>query len=707
MTEPDAELPRGRRSADMMRKGVPPLQDWPAPREEDIPVNRLRRYRLNKFAIELFHGGMSEEQVSREMHSREKVIVKRGTWWRMFERANRVNPHTGHLNGYWACIPHWRPQPVTAPSNHPAHELTKFFKKYPAVEAKLCTFVLTRRTGSEMRPVGMLKVEMVWKVFLAECKALELHLMDAEWPYRPGDERRGYEAVRRWFHGKKFENPSAAARNELPENVAKAVARNYRATAVPPPRTTIQMAYSRVEVDEHKMDAVWLSRVPGEKEGEWVDLQFSRLWALVMQETKCKLVLSTGVAFGPSYRTEDLLRLVHGALVPPPRYEKHRLSDPEWQYDNGAVFPAEMAELARNTWQQLAMDSHSVHRSSPVISAIETATRGEVSFDATGEPTMRPVIENFFKNIARGMLWVESALGNKPDSPARRNPEAGAMASLVYAPMAHEYLDMLGRNHNVTALKELGGDTPLQAALFMLERGQLFRSPVGEFGPANLHLFLPRSDGVLTRRGSSALGPIGVYSNYTYYSSAELAGAHELMLAKDLTVDLYVQEDARFAILIPRDRAFADRRYPVVCRGRWARNPHTLTHRMFVESRAAKRLFAGVSKQALMGVGLVRGLAAAGRTNEGLAQLLSGITAFMDRFGAGVVPYLSLEKSDIDRLLNFVEKTEGDELYEPASEDSTHAQPSRAATKGVAQETGPVPTSPRPSSPYNLSGDWT
>lgn len=102
-----------------------------------------------------------------------------------------------------------------------------------------------------------------------------------------------------------------------------------------------------------------------------------------------------------------------------------------------------------------------------------------------------------------------------------------------------------------------------------------------------------------------------------------------------MDVLIYPQEDARFAFVVPL--AFPERVYRVVCEGRWRLTAHTLEERLFSTRAAKAKVFRDAAGGPLTGVGLARGLATAASTNEGLAKLLSGMTSFMDRFGAGVV----------------------------------------------------------------------
>ena len=687
---------RGRRHSSDVRGNVLPLSSWPGPtavffavpssdvKGVEAAAARQLRYQVNKLALELYHGGAPERAVNAELKKRFGITLSEGTVWRMYARALQTNPTTGNICGFWACVPHWRPSRAEPASPNPSHHLSALFAECPKLEAKLCAFVQKRSSGSDMRPVSTIRPHMVHQVFLDACKQLTTRQKEGRWPFN--EERLGYEAVRRWHREEKFKHPSTAGRNELPQDLAKQIASDYRsARTVAAPSAHVSVAYSETQLDEHYMDQEWTVMVPGSEPGEVLAVHTKRLWALCMVECSSTAVLSSGVSFGKSYSSADVLRLLHSALVPPRRLERLRIQDPEWRYRDDAAYPAELPAFSRNSWMTLAWDRHSTHRAA-LADAMEVL-RCEVVSGRPSSPQARDIIERFFATLASRAEWFESAVGNSPQSPARRNPEAGALASVVYAPLAGEYLDIVNRNYNVTPQAALDGNTPLGRLQLLASQDKLFRCPVGEFGTGNLYRLLPRYAAKVSRRHSTTHGTPCVYFGYACYVGPELSRAQHLMFAPTTDVDIYVQEDARFAFVVPR--AFPEQVYPVVCIGHWRQTPHTYADRRLSSWAARQKVFADAAGAPLTGVGLARWLARAASKNEGLAMLVSGMTAFMDRFGAGVVSYIDMSPQQIDALTAFADKAA------PESE-AFEVQP-------WDQSPGPAPGSlPPPSNPFGL-----
>lgn len=665
MSSPEQITLRGRRHSSDVRANVLPLTSWPGPTSVffAVPSTDVKgveavaakhwRYQLNKLALELYHGGSAAREVNAQLKKRFGVTLSEGTVWRMYARAVQTDPSTGKICGFWACVPHWRPTRAEPASPNPSHHLSALFAECPKLEARLCTFVHKRSSGPDMRPVSTIRPHMVHQVFLDACKQLTTRQKEGRWPFN--EDRLGYEAIRRWHREEKFKHPSTAALNELPQDLAKQISSDYRsARNMAVPSAHVSVAYSETQLDEHYMDQEWTVMVPGSEPGEVLAVHTKRLWALCMVECSSTAVLSSGVAFGKSYTAADVLRLLHSALVPPRRLERLRIQDPEWRYGDDAAYPAELPAFSRNGWMTLAWDRHSTHRAA-IADAMEVI-RCEVVSGKPASPQARDSIERYFSTLARRAEWFESATGNNPQSPARRNPEAGALASLVYAPLAGEYLDIVCRNYNATPQAALDGNTPLGRLALLAKQDKVFRSPVGEFGTGNLFRLLPRFTARLSRRHSSSHGTPCVHFGYVCYVGPELSRAQHLMFAATTEVDIYVQEDARFAFVVPR--AFPEQVYKVVCIGHWRRTPHTYSDRQLASLAARKKVIADAAGAPLTGVGLARGLARAATKSEGLAMLVSGMTAFMDRFGAGAVSYIDMSPEQIDALTAFAEKAD-------------------------------------------------
>ena len=214
----------------------------------------------------------------------------------------------------------------------------------------------------------------------------------------------------------------------------------------------------------------------------------------------------------------------------------------------------------------------------------------------------------------------------------------------------------------------------------MLAQGRVYRSPLGELRKTNLYKFLPRHPANLTRkRGAQSLGPFGVNLFGGRYVGRELAQDTELSYAGNAAVTVYVQEDARFAFVVPH--AFPDRCYPVTLTGAYSDIPHTLAWRQVTYNFRKNKHIAGKVSTASLMMGMLKALGDAAKTDKPIATLLSGATAFMDTYGRGDTTYVGMEKDEREKLAEYAhkvaEQSEAEGLDEETSGTAAPEQPTR------------------------------
>jgi hypothetical protein len=649
---------RSNRAAIWAWAGAP--EGWPAPVLADLSEEHQKAYLRARNAVLLWTGNERE------------TVVKDKTGWtasqalRLVRRCVTVNPATKVICGLWPCVPGWRldgPERVrtkafdnklAAKRVGQSYALKNLFEEFPTVQTKLCKFISSRTEGGSA-PVSALTVKELHERFIALCKDENLHIAK-RWPFNCAD-RRGYEAVRRWYRKEQYKAPVRGTRNELGDEAANLASLDYQTSTNPRP-TKSYLAYERVEFDEHKQDAAWSIWYPVTSE-KFVCVGARRLWALAMRDHGSRAILSSGISHQFHFTQADVLNVAHRALVPPPR--RHLMIQNEhFRYADDARYPGELEDLKVNLWQLLAMDAHSTHFAAPVLQAMEDAIGCHIASERIGEATARGALEKFFHILAVLEASLPSGTGNRPDSAPRRNPEEGARRWLVVAPLAEQVLDVVCRNYNVTPSEACGGISPLDRLSEMLVAGKVYRCPLGELRQSNLFLLLPRYEAVGNRkRSKNRLGPLGVNLFGGRYVGPELAKDIELAESLDKRLWVYVQDDARYAVVVPW--AFPDRHYKVVLVGRYSDEPHTLAQRRLAYAWAKNNHIKGHADVPCLTTGITRALGQAAQKDNAAASLLSGVVSFHDRFGRGDATYVDMTEADIDRLAQYAHSVAGAE----------------------------------------------
>ena len=628
--------------------GVPPLSDWPAPPEETIAEARREGYLNNKRAVELWVAG-----------EQEAVLIKRtGRDARrarsLFVRCAKTNPATGAINGFWPCIPgskvgtnrrervsEFDPKQASA-GRGLCGALGDLLRRHSTIEKALKAFVRNREVAPGIS-AGVLTQNKLYQVFLAACRAEGLHIAN-EWPFNT--KRMGYKAVCRWYKLKRYEHPVSASVNEEGNEKGSETKRKYAAITHGRPKPP-RLAYERVELDEHHIDGMFSIGIP--VNGQVIETAtVRRLWALVIRETRGGAVLASTVAFGDRYNRADVLRLIHQAVCPPQRYAL-TFENPDYRYKDGAAFPAELAGLEKNGWQELAMDADAAHTSQTTWDAIDAALACKTKHERVGEATARPNIEGFFAVLADMASWLASATGNRPDSPARRNPEAAARRHNILAAKANELLDVVCRNFNATANGAADGISPLNRTLELMIRGELYRHEIGSVSTDKLWMLCPMYPARFNRISRKGrLGPLYIELFGGRYTSPQLANNQALARMEDQGVKLYVQEDARFAYAVPD--ANNSLMFPVAITGKLAATPHNLQWRRAFTSFVKNVPLGDRARSPHTMIGYLTGLAEVAKEGGAAATLLADVTEFMTRYQTGRTSYIGTTKEEAERL---------------------------------------------------------
>lgn len=644
---------RIRRSRSEMLGEAPPLANWPAPDlTKDVREDKRTTYQAQKLAVELWVNEAPESTIKKRCGLEASRVRE------MVRRAVSINPRTRAIVGFWACVPNFvvrRPTNIRTKPFNPAERsdgkgmtgvLDLFFQTHPGIHKNLVEFVRKRRTEGSA-PVALLSPKAVHEVFIGQCREHGLEGAGG-WPFNA--DRRGYEAVRRWYKRERWKAPIRAASNAHGDAAGNLANIDFQLLGKSSARRRL-MAYEHTQLDEHYMDAMWEVGypLPG---GQFASITTTRLWALVMSESRSTAVLSSTVSWRERYDRADVMRLILRALEPPKRYQLRVDGDVNYQYREGAAYPGELPEFTRFGWNQLSFDADISHVSPATISAICDVVGCRPSSERVGAQPARVIIEGFFGYLTQMLKRSPAATGNRPDSPARRDPEAAALRYRLFAFIAEEFLDLVCRNYNSTPSTACDGLTPLSLLRELLSRGECYRMPIGAVNEANLWRLLPMHRATLTK--SRGVGPLGVNLFGARYVSKDLAADHELMYAQNTAVSMYVEEDGRFAIMVPD--ACPTKHFRLATSGKYAEEAHPLALRRATTAYTKNAGIQGKADgpQLMYGFGV---LAAQSKAKDAATvTMLSATAAFKDREKAGVLQYIGSDDEERSRLIEYASR---------------------------------------------------
>jgi hypothetical protein len=235
----------------------------------------------------------------------------------------------------------------------------------------------------------------------------------------------------------------------------------------------------------------------------------------------------------------------------------------------------------------------------------------------------------------------------------------------------------------------------------MLKGGKVVMSSLGVFSEPTLYRFLPRYESQLTHLRAHPSSPFVISCQYGKYTSRAL-NTEELrhrLFGADTHVDLYVQEDARFAVAVLRgapDLAAI----PVALMGTAAAHAHTIAMRTLNANVGKKvhRQFEALNIDPMLGATIA--LAQTAKKNSPEAHHLAPSIAFLQRAEHGEVVHIDLSEEDRERLLSEAAalwKAEGGSDLDADEEVEDGVPDSQPRGRGHAANRTKPPTVPPPS----------
>ncbi len=692
---------RTRVSREELVKEVAPISSWPTPESSAFDSLTHELYCKRCLAVELY---VSKTASKDEIKNRTGFSLAKARG--LAERCLRKNPSTQQMTGLWACVPgrrlpgesHRRRRGI-----NPAHAekgqglkgtLKELFRVHPGIENAMTAFVKNRRLPGKP-PVSIINYSTIVAVFHVVCR--EAGVAAHQWPFNT--KKLGANAIYEWWRVTRTLYPMQTIENQFGEAAAKMAATDI-AMILSTQAPIDYKAFERVELDEHLVHGIFnIGALNRKRVMTWVDA--SRFWVLALRDKRSGAVLATSVSYRERYDRNDILKLIRRALMPPAK-RALSLNSPEFRYAEGAAFPAELTEFQRNTRMELAWDSDSSHLSLADKGRIEAVVGCRVKSERLEQPTERETIEGLFAGFAKAVEALPVGTGSHPRAPSRRDPEVAAKTHDLYAHHIEEIWDVYCRNLNCRPATRCGGLSPLQFLLDLNIRGEAFVSPLGELGPNNAYKLLPSYPANLTRRRGKH-GPLRVQLFGAAYSSADMAFDSRLLYASNLDCQIYVEEDARQAFVVPD--AHPEIVFPVsVVNNDLRAFPHSLEWRQIAEAATKTAVTRGKGLGPAVMIGVIDSLGEATLDKvKGASALLAGISGFMAAVGVGSVDYVMSEEERA-RVVTSVETmaSDSDELPSGTAIESrptaTQEPAPIAPSAKKARKEGPAnPPTPSPS----------
>lgn len=481
------------------------LQDWFRPDLSTVRADFVDRFQRRCAALTaVLTGAMSLT----------RAAEANGLCRRRLKRMAKLAPQLardGHPFGYRVCVP-WGTyeggdddtDDSQMPSMAEPHAMRKMLRAQPAIAAWVEGFTTKLPPGRPPKAFERLFAKIV-----AELKRLDQH---AFYPLNQPDQ--GRRALLRYLRKARIDDIFVPTLDEMGPALT-VLADAFRGRP-----------FDRSEFDAHSFDieAELGVALPN---GGVVKRRITKLWFLCELEIESRAILAWTLRVGRAYNNLDLASCVARALHP---WTRRDLTIPGLEYAPGAGMPSGMpGDRGRRRVRCIAMDNAKAHHSISFEDAMGRAHGAILYFGRAHEPRSRPVVEQLFSRLERGVFR------NLPGGfePATRLGERKLRIS-NFAPgdlpiqlhLFEELLDVLVANYNATPHPALGSLSPLQ--FLQMQTPRAFALSLPE----------PEKD---AREMGSVLVPVVVHGNrktgelphvnhlYVRYRSPELDQQWELV----------------------------------------------------------------------------------------------------------------------------------------------------------------------------------
>ena len=451
---------------------------------------------------------------------------------RRLKRMTRLAPQLardGHPFGYRVCVP-WgiyegddSSGEAQMPSVAEPHAMRKLLRAQPAIAAWVEGFTTKLPPGRPPKAFERLFAKIV-----AELRRLDQYEF---YPLNQPDQ--GRRALLRYLRKTRIDDMTVPTLDEMG-----------------PAQTVLADAYrghtfDRSEFDAHSCDieAELGVALPN---GGLVKRRITKLWFLCEVEIESRAILAWTLRVGRAYNNLDVASCIARALHP---WTRRELTIPDLEYAPGAGMPTGLTgDRGRRRVRCIAMDNAKAHHSISFEDAMERAHGAILYFGRAHEPRSRPVVEQLYSRLERG-IFRDLPGGFEP---ATRLGDRKLRIS-NFAPsdlpiqlhLFEELLDVLVANYNATPHPALGSLSPLQ--FLQMQTPRAFDLSMPE----------PEKD---AREMGSVLVPLVVHGNrktgelphvnymYVRYRSFELDQQWELV-GKTVLARIY-RHDLRTLLLL-------------------------------------------------------------------------------------------------------------------------------------------------------------
>ncbi|WP_160316202.1 transposase [Acetobacterium bakii] len=236
-----------------------------------------------------------------------------------------------------------------------------------------------------------------------------------------------------------------------------------------PIQSASKRPFARVEIDGHKVDALFTVKVTNEY-GDTVQGLAKRIWIIAAIDVATRVILGYTISVNENYNRFDVLECINNSIVPHEQFTFQRFNVLEKieGFHSIAVPGTQWAIM-----DEIALDNALAHLSKDVINNLENLGIS-INFGPVATPNKRPIVERFFKTLEeKGFHRIPSTTGSNPRDVKRAEPEKGAISYAITLQEIYEIAEVVISEYNTQPHDSLSGFSPISLLMQRFDRGFL------------------------------------------------------------------------------------------------------------------------------------------------------------------------------------------------------------------------------------------
>ncbi|WP_187389251.1 hypothetical protein [Acetobacterium wieringae] len=418
---------------------------WPKISTINMADSERQKFESRKIAVDLYLSGYPIKEI-------EKLTGIKQTHIRNFvDKCLEVND-SGEQYGYIGLLYNKRLKPRNG-------LFVTLMNEHPEVEMMLIAAYNNKKISKwDKSPSFSILHKSMLRMLIQE------GLKEVDYPFN--SKNKGYNSMISFLKMHSMKNPSVSV-----NRYGKSAKQLYRSTgSIQPIQASPKRPFARVEVDGHKIDALFTVQIPNEL-GDFKNVLTERIWIIVAIDVATHVVLGYSISVNSNYDKTDVLECIQNSIAP---HKPLKFDEPfKSFYSSDEGFHSSIPRANWAIMDEISFDNASSHLAKDVISNLER--KGiTINFGPVSMPVRRPIIERFFRTLEEnGFHRMPSTVGSQPNDIKRDNAEKDAIAYKITLKEILEITEIVISEYNNRQSDSLGGFSPLELMQQRIDRGFL------------------------------------------------------------------------------------------------------------------------------------------------------------------------------------------------------------------------------------------